>query len=287
MVETRIYKLNRRIEAEVQQPVLNKNNSDQINSLIKEYEECIAMAEKAAESGDITAAAQYNNRAVVVNVEIEKISTQSNGLQMQKENELRICDICGAMQSVGDTMARFESHVMGKQHIGFERIRACIARLKEKHAAKEKRFPHKKYGGDKFDKSSTGSSFYTSAQTNRNYQAEKKNPRGYLNIGFTDSEEFEEGQCWRGFYLFSVSNFQGIQYCSYFVKLSLSDVIRANIANASVKTKSNIMIVNILSVFLKARIPLLPICPKAYPAAKQPTPQMTPAAKSEYPLIVP
>nr|XP_027193939.1 luc7-like protein [Dermatophagoides pteronyssinus] len=69
--------------------------------------------------------------------------TYRNGLQMQKENELRICDICGAMQSVGDTMARFESHVMGKQHIGFERIRACIARLKEKHAAKEKRFPHK------------------------------------------------------------------------------------------------------------------------------------------------
>eukprot|EP01068_Selenidium_serpulae_P009493 Selendium_serpulae@DN5247_c0_g1_i1.p1 len=44
----------------------------------------------------------------------------------------KVCPVCGAMQSVGDTTARFESHVTGKLHQGYELVRNTLKQLDQK-----------------------------------------------------------------------------------------------------------------------------------------------------------
>ena len=41
-----------------------------------------------------------------------------------------ICDICGCFLVIGDSQARVDAHLMGKQHLGFLRIRTTIVNLK-------------------------------------------------------------------------------------------------------------------------------------------------------------
>ena len=40
------------------------------------------------------------------------------------------CDICGSFLVIGDTQSRVDSHLLGKQHMGFARIRAAVGELK-------------------------------------------------------------------------------------------------------------------------------------------------------------
>ena len=39
---------------------------------------------------------------------------------------MEICGVCGAFLVVGDAQQRMDEHLMGKQHMGYARIRAYL-----------------------------------------------------------------------------------------------------------------------------------------------------------------
>ena len=43
---------------------------------------------------------------------------------------MELCDVCGSFLVIGDTQSRVDAHLLGKQHIGFARIRTSIEELK-------------------------------------------------------------------------------------------------------------------------------------------------------------
>lgn len=43
---------------------------------------------------------------------------------------MELCDVCGSFLVIGDTQSRVDAHLLGKQHIGFARIRTAIEELK-------------------------------------------------------------------------------------------------------------------------------------------------------------
>lgn len=43
---------------------------------------------------------------------------------------MELCDVCGSFLVIGDTQCRVDAHLLGKQHIGFARIRAAISELR-------------------------------------------------------------------------------------------------------------------------------------------------------------
>ena len=43
---------------------------------------------------------------------------------------MELCDVCGSFLVIGDTQSRVDAHLLGKQHLGFARIRSAIADLK-------------------------------------------------------------------------------------------------------------------------------------------------------------
>ena len=47
--------------------------------------------------------------------------------------KMELCDVCGSFLVIGDTQSRVDAHLLGKQHIGFARIRTTIADIKVYH----------------------------------------------------------------------------------------------------------------------------------------------------------
>eukprot|EP00731_Ephydatia_muelleri_P023567 Em0015g1150a len=53
--------------------------------------------------------------------------------------KMELCDVCGSFLVIGDVQLRVDAHLLGKQHLGFARIRATIAELKKAKEDKIKR----------------------------------------------------------------------------------------------------------------------------------------------------
>ena len=43
---------------------------------------------------------------------------------------MEVCEVCGAFLIVGDSQTRVDDHLMGKQHMGFAKIKATIEEIK-------------------------------------------------------------------------------------------------------------------------------------------------------------
>ena len=44
--------------------------------------------------------------------------------------KMELCDACGSFLVIGDTQGRVDAHLLGKQHMGFSRIRSAISELR-------------------------------------------------------------------------------------------------------------------------------------------------------------
>lgn len=49
---------------------------------------------------------------------------QQQGSNSSKDME--VCEVCGALLVVGDAQQRLDEHIMGKQHMGYARIRSHV-----------------------------------------------------------------------------------------------------------------------------------------------------------------
>ena len=43
---------------------------------------------------------------------------------------MEVCGVCGALLVVGDAQPRLAEHLMGKQHVGYARLRATVEKLR-------------------------------------------------------------------------------------------------------------------------------------------------------------
>lgn len=44
--------------------------------------------------------------------------------------KMELCDVCGSFLVIGDSQSRVDAHLLGKQHLGYARIRAAITDVK-------------------------------------------------------------------------------------------------------------------------------------------------------------
>ncbi|MXQ93236.1 hypothetical protein E5288_WYG003620 [Bos mutus] len=48
-----------------------------------------------------------------------------------QEKQMEVCEVCGAFLIVGDAQSRVDDHLMGKQHMGYAKIKATVEELKD------------------------------------------------------------------------------------------------------------------------------------------------------------
>lgn len=47
-----------------------------------------------------------------------------------QEKQMEVCEVCGAFLIIGDAQARVDDHLMGKQHMGYAKIKSTVEELK-------------------------------------------------------------------------------------------------------------------------------------------------------------
>ncbi|KAL8445868.1 hypothetical protein Emed_005298 [Eimeria media] len=136
-MENRIKRVQQRIDANNQPVALSKENEERVNAMNAEISELLKQQDEAGSKGDIDAAEKLNEKVAFLQREVSRLKNPNADIATIRESQLRVCATCGAMQSTGDAMCRFESHVSGKQHRGCEKIRSKLAALKETEAERE------------------------------------------------------------------------------------------------------------------------------------------------------
>ena len=104
--------------------------TEKINKLVQE-------AEDAGEKGDVEEAQGIfklseqlkTERSELQDSLVLKGQLSAEG-QFSARRNMEVCETCGA-QFVSDSQARIDDHLMGKVHIGFNRLRASVPELKE------------------------------------------------------------------------------------------------------------------------------------------------------------
>lgn len=54
---------------------------------------------------------------------------QTAELAAAQEKQMEVCEVCGAFLIVGDAQSRIDDHLMGKQHVGYARLKGAVDEL--------------------------------------------------------------------------------------------------------------------------------------------------------------
>jgi hypothetical protein len=97
--------------------------NDKIAKLVRE-------AEEAGIRGDVDQAQNLMGLCEKLKEDKETLIKQyeSCGFNFSEtqEKQMEVCETCGAFLIVGDAQSRIDDHLMGKQHIGFSRLRKAL-----------------------------------------------------------------------------------------------------------------------------------------------------------------
>lgn len=116
-VDSRIRRSLARIETPMPDSDRNQDAQDKNNTINALIDRKLKEVEQLAEAGRV--------------MESEQLIREIEQLKEQRESqESIVCEICGAMQSSTDTDRRQISHLEGKQHQGFAKIRKCIEEIR-------------------------------------------------------------------------------------------------------------------------------------------------------------
>ena len=77
--------------------------------------------------------------------EVDKFKKQKAELEAvidhtveKKDKNMKVCEVCGALQSASDTDKRLTMHLEGKLHTGYLKIRKKLGELKNKRASERR-----------------------------------------------------------------------------------------------------------------------------------------------------
>ncbi|PSS32435.1 Luc7-like protein, partial [Actinidia chinensis var. chinensis] len=117
-------------------PPISAEKSEQLTVLEEKIKNLLEQVETLGEAGKVDEAEALMRKVETLNAEKTALTQQSqNLLMLVQEKKMALCEICGSFLVANDAAERTQSHVTGKQHIGYGMVRDF---LEEHKAAKEK-----------------------------------------------------------------------------------------------------------------------------------------------------
>lgn len=121
---------------------INKEADEKILLLSEKITALVAEAESAGCNGNVEQAQGLLKLSDQLRDEREEIrkslNMNSQGLPgshalreeyAAQQKAMEVCDTCGAFLIVGDAQQRIDDHLLGKQHVGYARLRAAVDRI--------------------------------------------------------------------------------------------------------------------------------------------------------------
>ncbi|XP_014257147.1 luc7-like protein 3 [Cimex lectularius] len=134
-----------------------QRNDDQIKLLTEKINSLVSQAEAAGIEGNVEQAQGLMKLCDQLKEERESLQKQNDSsawsqtaeLAAAQEKQMEVCEVCGAFLIVGDAQSRIDDHLMGKQHVGYARLRASLeeivaARAKDREEKERRREDERK-----------------------------------------------------------------------------------------------------------------------------------------------
>ncbi|CAH0563978.1 unnamed protein product [Brassicogethes aeneus] len=115
-------------------PAQSQKNEEQIKLLNERINGLELEAEQAGTDGNVEQAQGLMRLCDQLKDERDNLKRQiENGqwnataeLAAAQEKQMEVCEVCGAFLIVGDAQQRIDDHLMGKQHMGFARLKNAV-----------------------------------------------------------------------------------------------------------------------------------------------------------------
>ncbi|XP_054282923.1 luc7-like protein 3 isoform X1 [Macrosteles quadrilineatus] len=142
-------------------PQQTQRNQEQIALLSNKINSLVSEAEAAGIEGNVEQAQGLMKLCDQLKEEREALRKQNDNshwsqtaeIAAAQEKQMEVCEVCGAFLIVGDAQSRIDDHLMGKQHVGFARLRMALEEImserakqrdeKERRRDEERRERHK------------------------------------------------------------------------------------------------------------------------------------------------
>uniref|UniRef100_A0A069DSS6 Putative spliceosome subunit n=1 Tax=Panstrongylus megistus TaxID=65343 RepID=A0A069DSS6_9HEMI len=134
-----------------------QKNDEQIKLLSEKINSLVNEAEAAGIEGNVEQAQGLMKLCDQLKEERETLKKQNDNsawsqtaeLAAAQEKQMEVCEVCGAFLIVGDAQSRIDDHLMGKQHVGYARLRSSLdeimaARAKEREEKERRREEERK-----------------------------------------------------------------------------------------------------------------------------------------------
>ncbi|CAL1262343.1 unnamed protein product [Larinioides sclopetarius] len=144
-VEKRIRRARARLalsnkESNVSQPSQIKNNDEKINVLTERINGLLVQVENLGCEGKVEEAQGIMKLCEQLEEErsaLKKASEANHWYQTAEiaaaqEKQMEVCEVCGAFLIVGDAQQRVDDHLMGKQHVGYARLKEAVDEILNK-----------------------------------------------------------------------------------------------------------------------------------------------------------
>ncbi|KAK1360998.1 Spliceosome subunit [Heracleum sosnowskyi] len=122
-------------------PAVPVEKSEQLSVLEEKIKNLLEQVEALGEAGKVDEAEALMRKVDVLNAEKTALTQQPQNdkvLVLAQEKKMALCETCGSFLIANDAIERTQSHVTGKQHIGYGMVRDFLTEFKEtKEKARE------------------------------------------------------------------------------------------------------------------------------------------------------
>ncbi|XP_075435696.1 luc7-like protein 3 isoform X3 [Ascaphus truei] len=109
-------------------------NEEKIQVLTDKIEGLLVQIEELGTEGKVEEAQGMMKLVEQLKEERELLKSTTSTIESfaAQEKQMEVCEVCGAFLIVGDAQSRVDDHLMGKQHMGYAKIKNTVEELKEK-----------------------------------------------------------------------------------------------------------------------------------------------------------
>ncbi|XP_054722031.1 luc7-like protein 3 isoform X2 [Uloborus diversus] len=132
-------------EASISQPTQVKNNEEKVNVLTEKINGLLVQVENLGCEGKVEEAQGIMKLCEQLKEERETLRKASEAnhwfqtaeIAAAQEKQMEVCEVCGAFLIVGDAQQRVDDHLMGKQHVGYAKLKEAVDEILS-HREKER-----------------------------------------------------------------------------------------------------------------------------------------------------
>ncbi|XP_074648335.1 luc7-like protein 3 [Tubulanus polymorphus] len=110
---------------------------EKVKILTERINELIQEAENLGCEGKVEEAQGVMKLCDQLTEERSQMENETVNTNMPQMKEMEVCEVCGAFLIVGDAKQRAEEHLMGKQHMGYAKVRKYVADAQDAKRQKE------------------------------------------------------------------------------------------------------------------------------------------------------